>query len=152
MEIAFSDLVQLSLTKEQDAEAFYRRWAQRLQAPDDLWPRAKVLLLSLATEEGKHQEILRKIKATDLQPDTTDQTLKLQAQDLPSPDDMPDDACTKDVIGAAIKRENMAINFYADLTKQGGKLRGVFGNLAEQETLHKQRLEDFCKHHVLAWD
>ena len=152
MEIAFSDLVQLALTREQNSEAFYRRWAQRLEAPDNLWPRAKVLLLSLATEEARHQEILRKLKAIDLQPDGTDRTVELQVQDHPSPDDMPDGASTRDVIGAAIQREDRAVQFYADLTKLGGKLREVFGNLSQREKIHKQRLEDFCERHVLTWD
>ena len=66
MAMSFEDIVQLDLAKEKNAEEFYRCWAGCLRSPEKLWSRAKVLLVSLAAEEQKHQEIFAKLKAADL--------------------------------------------------------------------------------------
>ena len=66
MPMSFEDIVELGLAKEKNAEEFYRQWASCLKGPDKLWSQAKVLLLSLAVDEQKHQEIFAKLKAADL--------------------------------------------------------------------------------------
>ena len=66
MAMSFDDIVKLGLAKEKNAEEFYRQWASCLRTPDKLWSRAKVLLLSLAGEEQRHQEIFAKLKAANL--------------------------------------------------------------------------------------
>lgn len=152
MATTFAEIVKLGLAKEQNAQEFYRRWANRLEAPDSLWPRAKVLLLSLAAEEGKHQEIFEKVKATDLQPNGRVENFKLEVEEQPAGEEMPSTAGTKEVIEVAMEREDRAMRFYSDLAKLSGNMRGLFSNLAEQEKKHKERLEAFLKEHVLAWD
>ena len=152
MAITFEEIVKLGLAKEKDAEDFYRRWASCLEAPDKVWSRAKGLLLSLAAEERKHQEIFEKLKATDLQPNGRAENFKLEVEERPAGEEMSSAAGTKEVIGVAMEREDRAMRFYSDLAKLGGNMRGVFSNLAEQEKKHKERLEAFLKEHVLAWD
>ena len=152
MPMSFADIVKLGLGKEKNAEDFYRRWASCLKAPEKLWSRAKVLLLSLATEEEKHQKIFEKLKAADLSLNGEGSDTELNAENYTSPEDIPSDAKTKEVIAAAIRREDQAIRFYSDLAKLGGNMRGIFSNLAQQEKKHKERLEAFLKEHVLAWD
>jgi len=110
-----------------------------------------LLLLSLAAEEKEHQKIFEKIQAADLSLSGED-SAELNVEDYTSVEDIPDDANTKEVITAAIDRENLAICFYSDLAKLGGNMRRVFNNLAEQEKKHKERLESFLKEHVLVWD
>ena len=152
MTMTFAEIVKLGLAKEKNAQEFYRHWANRLEGPDSLWPRAKVLLLSLAAEEGKHQEIFDKLKATDLQPNGRAENFKLEVEEQPAAEEMPSAAGTKEVIRVAMEREDRAIRFYSDLAKLGGNMRGVFGQLAKQERAHKQRLEEFCQQHILTWD
>ena len=148
MPMSFDDIVKLGLTKEKNAEKFYRQWADCLKTPDKLWSRAKVLLLSLAAEEQKHQEVFAKIKAADLNLSGEDSS-EMNPESYTFAVDIPSDAKTKEVVETAIAREEEAIRFYSDLAKLGGNMRGVFANLAEQEKKHKERLADFLKEHVL---
>lgn len=149
MPMSFDEIAELGLAKEKSAEEFYRRWADCQKCPEKLWSRAKVLLLSLAGEEQKHQEIFAKLKAADLSMNGKDDTAELNGEDYISVSDIPSDAKTKEVIKTAIAREEAAVRFYSDLAELGGNTRGVFSNLAEQESKHKERLENFLKEHVL---
>ena len=152
MTMTFSEVVNLGLEKEKATEDFYQHWANRIEATDGLWPRARVLLLSLAREEGEHQKIFEKFKAIELQPDGSAKELNLQVEDYAPPTDMASSACTKEVIEAAIASEETAIRFYSDLAKVGGSMRGTCEQLAKQEKSHKRRLEDFMKEHPLELD
>lgn len=149
MAMSFADIVKFGLAKEKNAEEFYRCWANCLRDPDKLWSRAKVLLLSLATEEQKHQEIFEKINAADLNLSGKKDDSELNVENYALGKNLPNDAKTKDVIETAIGREDSSIRFYGDLADLGGNMRGVFANLAEQEKKHKERLETFLKEHVL---
>ena len=152
MPMSFEDIVKLGLAKEKDAEEFYRQWASCLEGSEELWSRAKALLLSLAAEEQEHQEIFAKLTAADLNLSGKEADSELNVESYVLGKSLPVDAKTKDVIETAIEREDAAIRFYGDLAKLGGDMRGVFVNLAQQEKNHKRRLETFLEEHPLDWD
>ena len=152
MTMSFDDIIELGLAKEKSATEFYRYWADRLKTTDKLWSRGKTMMLSLATEEEKHQQVFEKLKKANLSMKGQGNDISLDAEDYASGEDLPSDADTKDVIAEATKREEQAMRFYGELAELGGDMRGVFGNLAEQESKHKERLEAFLKEHVLVWD
>ena len=148
MPMSFDEIVKLGLAKEKKSEAFYRQWADCMKCPEDIWSRAKVLLLSLASEEQKHQEVFAKIKAADLSM-SGEGSLAMNPESYKVSADITNDAKTKEVISMAIVREEASMRFYRDLAELGGDMRGVFANLAEQEKRHKERLENFLNEHVL---
>ena len=152
MTMSFDDIIELGLAKEKEAAKFYRYWADRLKTTDELWSRGKTMMLSLATEEEKHQQVFEKLKKANLSMKAQGNETQINAEDYASGEDLPSDAGTKDVIAEAIRREEQAMRFYGELAKLGGDMRGVFSNLADQESKHKERLEAFLKEHVLVWD
>ena len=113
---------------------------------------AKVLLLELANEESKHQQLFSNLKETDLFPDGVPADFNLSLKEYAAPPAMKDDARTKDVVLCAIDRETRAIAFYTALAELGGNMRKPFEFLAEAERAHKRRLEEFRQEHILVWD
>jgi rubrerythrin len=124
-----------AIAKEEQAEAFYREWAEKAQLPA-----VTSLFTELASVERAHAEKLRNATASSwvAGPDAP-QDLKLS--DLLVEIEASPAMSLQEAMIIAMKREEAAVELYERLATLGGDAQPLFRALADEERGHKHRLE-----------
>jgi len=124
-----------AIAKEEQAETFYREWADKARIPG-----VKTLFAELAAMERAHAEKLRQATPSTLiaAPDTpSDLRLSELLVDIEASPSM----SLQEAMIVAMKREEAAVELYERLATLGGDAQPIFQALAEEERSHKHRLE-----------
>jgi len=141
--------IALAIEKEEQAEAFYGDWADRIQDPG-----SASMLRELAAQEAGHKQRLEAglAIAEGVEPGAVPEGIA-SADALVEPDLTPQ-STTQDVLIVAVKREERAEQMYAELAKWAppGDLRDLLAGLAGEEATHQARLRDLYDTLVLTDD
>ena len=140
------DVLDFAIEKEQEAETFYTKWAQKIE---DKWIRK--IFTDFAKEEHKHMEILQKAqKGETLKPSEN------KIPDLKISDYLIDISPSLDMdyqkaLIIAMKREKASFRLYSDLARlaQGTEIHETLYSLAQEEAKHKVRLETIYDDDIL---
>lgn len=127
--------LEFAVKKEQEAEAFYRQWAEKAQDPG-----VRQLFRELASWEQGHVEKLSQIQPQELlaqAPAPQDLKLSELLVEVPASPEM----SLAEALTLAMKREQASVRLYEGLAALGGPMKGLFAALAEEERRHKRLLE-----------
>jgi len=131
-------IVARAVTNEEAAEAFYRRAAEVAENSE-----TRKTLLSLASDEAQHKQLLLDFKSgkRPLPEQGTDATTLVESFGAP---DLTPDLAPADAFLLAARKEKLAVEFYenwAALYPPGAE-RETLMRLAEVEREHKTRVEE----------
>ena len=135
-----SGLLDLAITREEEAYSFYRDLREKMTDP-----MARDTLDFLAKEEKKHREFLVRYKKGEL-PSGTMRLMEVvdyhvaEYEEEPDPKGVED---LKDLFLIAAHRELRTHDFYVALAKAhpGGPVRDMLLLMANQEMKHKEKVE-----------
>ncbi len=131
-------IIRLAATKEAQAYAFYADAANKAASPA-----AKALLQELANEELSHKEQLEHLDPASIVsvPQACAKSLGISAFLVDKP--VKADASFQDILIYAMKREERAERFFADLAASmpAGDTKRLFHALQNEEARHKNHLE-----------
>lgn len=128
-----------AVNREDDSYAFYKNAAEKAEDPQ-----TKSLFERLSKEELKHKDYLQKFLETKAETikidDSEDYNL---SQDIDRPR-MTTEMDFRDAIKLAIKREEEAMQLYADIANSclDKAEQDIFAGLSKMEKLHKTELEE----------
>jgi len=140
-ELTIYFVMQRAIEKEIEAQDMYRDLSQRVVEEP-----AKDMFITLRGVEKKHEELLRQYQAGAL----AGGALKAEhvvdykiAEYLEAPEIRPE-MTLAEVLLLAANREKASYELYMALAREHapGALRELFEDLASQELVHKQRVED----------
>lgn len=149
---SFEKLISLAIRREDEAYEFYMKAAEHAEQQSS----AK-LLRELAKQEEKHKEkLLAALDGGVCDTFTCDTVEEVEQMDLSKYlIDIPlkPSSTSQDILIVAIKREDGAFNFYKALSELTGvaEHRAVFESLAQEEKMHKERLESIYDEHISPW-
>jgi len=143
---SIDDILDFAISNEENAENFYTELAEKMDRQV-----MKQVFLDFAEEEGRHAEMLKKVK--------TDQ--KITLSDAPVADIKIADYLVsskaepnmsyQDALILAMKREKAAFSLYQDLARKISDpgLQKLFTKLANEEAKHKMHFEvEYDKHYL----
>ncbi|MBE0634914.1 ferritin family protein [Candidatus Bipolaricaulota bacterium] len=133
-----------AISKEKEAEAFYKEWAAAAKDPA-----VHGLFAELAGVEHGHMEILSQITPEEMASSANSAALDLGLSDL-----LVDVAASpglnlQEAMIVAMKREECAVKLYSRLAELNGEARSLFEALAKEEGRHKAKLEAEYDDHIL---
>lgn len=131
-------IIRLAATKEAEAYAFYADAATKADSPA-----AKALLLELANEELGHKERLEHVDPASVVSVPQEQAKSLGISEFLVDKPIRTDASFQDILIYAMKREERAERFFADISASmpAGDMKQLFRALQSEEARHKTRLE-----------
>lgn len=140
------DVLDFAIEREQEAERFYRTWAQK---SEDAW--IKKVFNDFAKEEQKHKELLLRAQQGESLKTSEKDIADLKIGDyLIDVSPGPDMSYQKALI-IAMKREKASFRLYSDLARmaQGTEIYETLHALAQEEAKHKVRLETMYDDDIL---
>ncbi len=138
---AMRDALEVGVLKEEEAHDFYVAAARKVKDQT-----LRELFEQLANDELGHRDFLKKLLEEDLPP----MTIKAQPYDyrlaeevIEAKPDLSTDMPFAQAVALAIKREEEAMQTYAELAEEAGPgdMRTLFTNLKNMEQAHKTALE-----------
>ena len=135
MDDTLKKALDFAVTKEKEAEAFYRKWSNQVSNPA-----TQKLFTDLAEMERGHAEKLSRIAPEDLiAQGSAPADLKL-SEVLVEVEAQPN-MTLQDALIVAMKREEASVALYQRLSQVGENAQPLFSALAEEERRHKRLLE-----------
>jgi len=139
-------VLDLAEAREQEAEAFYKDWAQR--AAD---PAVRLLFAELGAREHGHWQLLAHITPNDLV------ARPHQAADLAIAEWLIEikaraGMALQEALVVASKREEASAHLYERLAELGGESAPLFRSLANEERDHKRKIETVYDGEILRED
>ena len=134
----FEEIIRFAIDKERDSVNFYQDLAEKVEDPV-----VKDQILKMADEERKHERLLMNLSPKQLamvqQPAQDDLKLSNYMDDVNARPDM----TYRELLIIAMKREQMAYDFYAELELRASDdaTRKVFTLLKGEELRHKRQIE-----------
>jgi len=134
----FEEIIRFAIDKERDSVNFYQDLAKKVEDPV-----LKDQILKMADEERKHEKLLMNLSPKQLamvqQPAQDDIKLSNYMDDINARPDM----TYRELLIIAMKREQMAYDFYAELELRASDdaTRKVFTLLKGEELRHKRQIE-----------
>jgi len=135
----FEEIIRFAIDKERDSVNFYQDLAEKVEDPV-----VKDQILKMADEERKHEKLLMNLSPKQLamvqQPAQDDIKLSNYMDDINARPDM----TYRELLIIAMKREQMAYDFYAELELRASDdaTRKVFTLLKGEELRHKRQIEE----------
>lgn len=129
------EALDFAITKEKEAETFYKTWSNQVSNPA-----IQKLFTDLAEMERGHAEKLSRIAPEELiaqGPVPADLKLSEVLVEVEAQPNM----TLQDALIVAMKREEAAVALYERLSQLGDKAQPLFSALAEEERCHKRLLE-----------
>ena len=133
-----------AIAKEEEAEAFYKEWAQTAKDPT-----VRALFAELAGVEHGHRAILSSITPEEMAAQKDAPTGDLGLSDLLADVAARPDLTLQEAMIVAMKREEAAVRLYLRLAEFNGEARSLFEALAKEEGRHKAKLETEYDEHIL---
>jgi rubrerythrin len=135
MRSGLQKVLSFAAAREQEAEAFYKDWAQR--AGD---PAVRLLFAELGAREHGHWQLLAHITPNDLV------ARPHQAADLAIAEWLIEikaraGMALQESLVVAVRREEAAAHLYERLAELGGESAPLFRSLANEEREHKRKIE-----------
>jgi rubrerythrin len=135
MRSGLQKVLSFAAAREQEAEAFYKDWAQR--AGD---PAVRLLFAELGAREHGHWQLLAHITPNDLV------ARPHQAADLAIAEWLIEIKARagmglQESLVVAVRREEAAAHLYERLAELGGESAPLFRSLANEEREHKRKIE-----------
>jgi rubrerythrin len=135
MRSGLQKVLSFAAAREQEAEAFYKDWAQR--ATD---PAVRLLCAELGAREHGHWQLLAHITPNDLV------ARPHQAADLAMAEWLVEikaraGMALQGALVVAAKREEASAHLYERLAELGGESAPLFHSLANEEREHKRKIE-----------
>lgn len=132
-------IIEEAVNREDDSYTFYKNAAEKCKDPQ-----TKSLFERLSNEELKHKDYLQKFLDTQANTINIDDTEDYKlSQDIDRPR-LTTEMDFKEAIKLAIKREEEAMEMYADIANscldKGEK--DIFSGLSKMEKMHKTELEE----------
>lgn len=135
MNDTLKEALDFAVTKEKEAETFYKTWSNQVANPA-----IQKLFTDLAEMERGHAEKLTRITPEELiaqEPAPAD----LKLSDLLVEVEAQPNMTLQDALIVAMKREEASVALYERLSQLGDKAQALFSALAEEERRHKRLLE-----------
>lgn len=138
---AMRNALEVSVLKEQEAHDFYAAAARKVEDKT-----LRELFEQLADDEIGHRDFLQKLLLDDAPPMTIKpqpQDYKLAEEIIDEKPDLSIDMPFPQAVALAIKREEEAMQTYAELAEEAGPgdMGTLFTNLKNMEQAHKTALE-----------
>jgi rubrerythrin len=142
----FQEIIQFAISKEKDAQTFYRSAASLSQ-----YPGIAPLFLELAAEEEKHQKLLEDLPDPLTLPEHSKNIPDLKISDYLMDLKFHKEMKYQDVMILAMKNEEKSLKFYRswESKTQDPAQKKLFTYLADQEAEHKYRLESVYDEKIL---
>lgn len=140
------EIIQFAISKEKDAQTFYRSAATLSQ-----YPGISPLFLELAAEEEKHQKLLEELPDPMTLPENSKAVPDLKISDYLVEMKFYKDIKYQEVMILAMKNEEKSLKFYRawEAKAQDPAQKKLFNFLADQEAGHKYRLESIYDEKIL---
>ena len=135
MEDALKEALDFAVTKEKEAETFYKTWSNQVSNPA-----IQKLFTDLAEMERGHAEKLSQITLEELIAQGP-APAGLQLSELLVEVEAQPNMTLQDALIVAMKREEASVALYERLSQVGGNPEPLFSALAEEERRHKRLLE-----------
>ena len=139
------EALDFAIAKEQEAEAFYKEWAAKVDSSA-----VQQLFDELAATEHGHMETLSRITPEEMVAVDSGQQVDLNLSDVLVEVGASEDMSIQEAMILAMKREEGAVALYERLASLGGDAASLFTALANEERKHKQRLEADYDEHILS--
>jgi rubrerythrin len=142
----FEEIIQFAISKEKDAQTFYRSAASLSQ-----YPGIAPLFLELAAEEEKHQKLLEDLPDPGTLPERSRTIPDLKISDYLMDLKFHKDMKYQEVMILAMKNEEKSLKFYRawESKAEDPAHKKLFAFLADQEAEHKYRLESIYDEKIL---
>ena len=139
MDVTLKRVIAEAIKKEVEAQRFYGRWARDAQHPA-----AREMLGFLAKEEAGHEALLRGKGVERFLKSQPPKIQDLRIAEFLAPQKIAPAASFQQVLIHAMKREDAAFWAYQALAEaaQSGRARELFRRLAQEERVHRNRLEE----------
>jgi rubrerythrin len=135
MRSGLQKVLSFAAAREQEAEAFYKDWAQR--AGD---PAVRLLFGELGAAEHGHWQLLAHITPGDLvarPQQATDPAVAVGLVEIKARAGM----AMQEALVVAMQREEASARLYERLAELGGESAPLFRSLANEEREHKRKIE-----------
>ena len=134
----FEEIMDLAIQNEKDAEEFYAKVAEKLT---DTF--MKEMFTDLASEEQKHRKTLTALKEREALHQVFKETADYKVSETLEAPEVSDKMAPADALALAMKKEEEAMNYYANLAKEcdDPALKETLLELSKMEQGHKTRLE-----------
>jgi len=141
-----SNIIAFAIEREKEAAAGYRQLAGIAATPG-----LRTLALALEGEEMHHRELLENLGPGAALEPTLNPVVDLGLSDLQPEETISPDMSFQDLLLFAAKKEKKAAALYAGLARAAASrpLRDLFEFLADQERVHKLKIESEYERHVL---
>ncbi|MFC2079423.1 ferritin family protein [Candidatus Bipolaricaulota bacterium] len=133
-----------AVTKEKEAEAFYKEWSGKAEDPT-----VKGLFAELAGVENGHMEMLSRITPEEMASTGDSAVGELNLSDVLVDVKASAKLSLQEAMILAMKREEGAVKLYSRLAELNGEARSLFEALAKEEGRHKAKLEAEYDDHFL---
>ena len=136
--------LEFAVTKEKEAEAFYKEWAEK--AADAT---VKALFAEMAATEHGHMEMLLRVTPADMVGGEEARVEDLNLSDVIAEVEAAPNLNLQQAMIVAMKREEAAAALYERLAAVGGETKSLFEALANEERKHKLQIETEYDEHIL---
>ncbi len=142
----FEDFIEFAIKREEDAIKAYGELADIAKTPG-----LKKLLLDLQEDERNQKKLLQDITEEKVESLEIKEVDDLKISDYLEEEPPSPDMNFQDLLILAAKKEQKAVDLYADLERKVSKkeLKKLFEFLIQQEKSHKLKLEEEYEKHVL---
>jgi rubrerythrin len=142
----FELIIGFAIDKERESIIFYEGLARKVEQVS-----SKEAILSMANEERKHQKILKGLTPKNIRFAAPSGQPDIRLSDFLVDVEPSKDLSYQEILIIAMKREERAYAFYADLESRAADdaTRKIFALLRGEELKHKNRLEKEYEEHVL---
>ena len=143
---SLSEIIEYAISKEREAQATYSEVAEKARHPS-----SRTMLAEMAEAEEAHEKALRDLDVSKLPEMPAEKTEDLRIAEFLKEVELKPDSDFQEIIIYAIKREEVARDFYDALAKdcENPDAKKLFELLAEQELGHKRKLETIYDDEVL---
>ncbi|MBN2211528.1 MAG: ferritin family protein [Sedimentisphaerales bacterium] len=144
------EAIKYAIQQEENDIAFYQQWAEKSNTI-----KVRKLFETLAGIEATHAQTLKEVLAKERnQPSSTWKTITQLAKYVIDEEKRlianDDNSSLAQVFRVAIAKEEMAFKLYTDMSKGSpdSQVADIFLGLAQDEAVHKLRLEEEYKNHL----
>lgn len=145
----FDDVIKFAIAREEDAAEAYDSMSRKAESPG-----LKELLLELREEEINHKQLLVDMTPEKIASLKPDRVIDLKISDYLVDEPAGPEMNFQDLLIFAAKKEQKAVELYTYLKEStdDADLQKLFDFMAEQEKMHKYKLEVKYEEHVLEED
>jgi rubrerythrin len=142
----FEQIIGFAIDKERESIIFYETLARKIEEAS-----SKEAVLSMANEERKHEKILKSLTPKNMRFAEPSDLTDIRLSDFLADVEPSKDLSYQELLTIAIKREEKAHAFYANLESRAADdaTRKIFALLRGEELKHKNKLEKEYEEHVL---